>query len=155
MSEEEFRHIVRVMNTNIPGEKKVRYGLQDIKGIGDRTAKVLIETLGIDGVKSIGYLSSEDVDKLNAAIEKLDDLLPNWMVNHRKEPRTGLDTHLIGVDLDFGIKEDLESMKRIRCYRGIRHERRLKVRGQRTRSNGRKGLAIGVQRRAIRERVNK
>ena len=54
--------------------------------------------------------------------------------------------HLLGNDLDILQGDDINRMKMMRCYRGIRHETHHKVRGQRTRSNGRKGLACGVQR---------
>jgi small subunit ribosomal protein S13 len=42
------------------------------------------------------------------------------------------------------LKDDINRLKMIRCYRGVRHESGHKVRGQRTRSNGRKGLTLGV-----------
>jgi small subunit ribosomal protein S13 len=45
-------------------------------------------------------------------------------------------------------REDINTMKKIRSYVGIRHERGHKVRGQRTKSTGRKGLTVGVKRKA-------
>jgi len=48
------------------------------------------------------------------------------------------------MDLEIVLKDDLNRLKMIRCYRGVRHETGHKVRGQRTRSNGRKGLTLGV-----------
>jgi len=50
----------------------------------------------------------------------------------------------VGPDWDVAVQDDINRMKRIRSYKGIRHEKGKKVRGQRTRSNGRKGLAVGV-----------
>ena len=49
------------------------------------------------------------------------------------------------------LRDDINVMKKIRSYRGIRHERGLPVRGQRTRAHGRVGLALGVSRREARE----
>ena len=61
---------------------------------------------------------------------------------------TGADMHLIGQDLGIMQDDDINRMKMIRNYRGVRHDTHHKVRGQRTRSNGRKGLAVGVQKKS-------
>ena len=68
-------------------------------------------------------------------------------MNRRKDCYTGKDLHLIGADIDLTKREDINRLKKIRAYRGIRHELGLPVRGQRTRANGRRGLALGVSRR--------
>ncbi|HIH28194.1 MAG TPA: 30S ribosomal protein S13, partial [Thermoplasmata archaeon] len=57
------------------------------------------------------------------------------------------DIHLISTDVTSRLRDDINMMKMIRSYRGVRHEFGLKVRGQRTSSNGRKGLALGVSKR--------
>jgi small subunit ribosomal protein S13 len=57
---------------------------------------------------------------------------------------TGKDIHLIGPQIDMNLRDEINIMKKIRCYRGIRHERGLRVRGQRTRGNNREGLSLGV-----------
>ena len=54
--------------------------------------------------------------------------------------------NLVSNDLEIQLQDNVNLMRRIRSYKGIRHETGHKVRGQRTRSNGRKGLTIGVQR---------
>jgi small subunit ribosomal protein S13 len=66
------------------------------------------------------------------------------MLNHRKEYETGKNIHLIGTEIDTRLRDEINIMKKIRSYRGIRHERGLPVRGQRTRANNRTGLALGV-----------
>ena len=69
---------------------------------------------------------------------------PEWAINRQNDYESGADMHLIGNDLELTQKDDINRMKMIRCYRGIRHETHHKVRGQRTRSNGRHGLTMGV-----------
>jgi len=66
------------------------------------------------------------------------------MVNRPHDWETGADMHLYGSDIELRLRDDINRMKMIRCYRGIRHEQGQKVRGQRTRSNGRTGLTVGV-----------
>ena len=48
------------------------------------------------------------------------------------------------TDIDMRLRDEINIMKKIRSYRGIRHERGLPARGQRTRANNRKGLSLGV-----------
>jgi len=73
--------------------------------------------------------------------------IPNWMLNRRKDLETGKDLHLIGSDLEFRVKQDIEFMKSIKSWKGWRHSLGLKVRGQRTRTTGRTGRTVGVHRR--------
>jgi small subunit ribosomal protein S18e len=53
---------------------------------------------------------------------------------------------LISNNLDTKLREDLERMKKARIHRGLRHFWGIKVRGQRTKSTGRRGKTLGVQR---------
>jgi len=68
------------------------------------------------------------------------------MLNRRGDIETGSDIHVMGMDLNMTLREDLDLMKKMRSYKGIRHERGLRVRGQRTRSTGRTGAIVGVSR---------
>jgi len=68
------------------------------------------------------------------------------MMNRRKDVETGQDKHVMGMDLAMILREDLDLMKKMRSYKGIRHERGLRVRGQKTRSTGRTGAIVGVSR---------
>ena len=139
-----MRHLVRIMNTDLKGDQPVEYALTGIRGIGRRTARILTERADVDPTEKIGYLSDEDVQKLNENINDFEKNVPAWMLNRRKDPLTGDDKHLLGQDIILTIREDLNTLKKIRAYRGIRHERGLKVRGQRTKSTGRGGSTIGV-----------
>ncbi|MBC7086424.1 MAG: 30S ribosomal protein S13 [Methanomethylovorans sp.] len=144
MVDEEIRHLVRIMNTDLKGELPVEYALTGIPGIGRRTSKVIVESAGIDPSALIGYLGDEEIAKLDQAINGFEQAMPSWMLNRQKDLVTGEDKHLLGQDILLTLREDLNTLKKIRCYRGIRHERGLKVRGQRTKSTGRRGSTIGV-----------
>ena len=113
-------------------------------------ANAIINYTGVDGRKRIGYLREEEIEKISKAIETINEWLPPWLRNRRKDLLTGEDRHLIGSEIDLVKREDINLLKKIRCYRGIRHERGLPVRGQRTRSNKRKGLTVGVVKKARR-----
>ena len=118
---EEFKYIVRIAATDIDGNKPTRYALTQIKGINYMVANAIINHTGVDGREKIGNMSDEDKDK-----------------------------HLIGTEIELTLREDINLLRKIRSYRGIRHERNLPVRGQRTRSNKRRGLTVGVVRKGRR-----
>jgi small subunit ribosomal protein S13 len=73
------------------------------------------------------------------------------MVNRPKDWESGLDLHAFGPDVEVRLRDDINLMKMIRSYKGVRHETGQKVRGQRTRSNGRTGLTVGVTKKAALE----
>jgi small subunit ribosomal protein S13 len=92
-------------------------------------------------------LPDSEIDKLKKVVEEdATNILPVWMVNRRGDINTGEDKHFMGMDLSMTLREDLDLMKKMRSYKGIRHERGLRVRGQRTRSSGRTGAIVGVSR---------
>src|SRR3989449_370539 len=90
-------------------------------------------------------------EKPGAAVTKLGELFPPWMVNRPKDWESGLDLHLVGSEVEVRLRDDINLMKMIRSYKGVRHETGQKVRGQRTRSNGRTGLTVGVTKKAALE----
>jgi small subunit ribosomal protein S13 len=143
---EELRHIVRIMNTDLEGKKPTQMALTGIKGVGRRAAKMLTQRSGIDPTETIGLLSDEDITALKKVVENSQEHLPIWMRNRRKDLLTGEDKHLMGHNLIFTLNEDVDIMRKTRSYKGIRHERGLRVRGQRSRSTGRKGATVGVSR---------
>jgi len=147
MSSTTFRYIVRVAGVDIDGNLKVAYGLAKIKGVGVTLAYALCRKLGIDPEARIGNLSEAEVKKIEEALANPKVLgLPDWMFNRRKDYESGKDLHLVGSDLIIAVKRDIELLKKIRCWRGIRHQLGLKVRGQRTRTTGRLGVTVGVKR---------
>ncbi|MFQ5910634.1 MAG: 30S ribosomal protein S13, partial [Thermoplasmata archaeon] len=134
---DEFKYIVRIANTDLQGEKPIMVALTGVKGVGVRTAEIIACQLGLDRKSRIGDLSDEKVEEIERTLEELPKVIPPWLLNRRKDPETGMDHHTIGANLDISLRDDVNLMKKIRCYRGIRHELGQKVRGQRTRSNGR------------------
>jgi len=153
-SEKDFRHLVRISGVDIRGEKNVVFGLSLIKGIGPRTARIVCEKAGVDWRKRIGYLTEREVEAIEGEIKSLENA-PPWLLNRQKDYSTGGNMQLIGSELLLVLREDLNRLKKIRCYRGIRHELGLPVRGQRTRSTFRKGATVGVTRKKSRQAQQK
>jgi len=143
----EFRHIVRIADTDLDGKKSVLFALTGVKGIGIRMARAVVNKLGIDGTAKLGELDDETIQKIKKFVEEEIESLPPWMLNRRKDPHTGKNLHLLSKDVDFARMVDVETLIRMKAYRGIRHAKGKKVRGQRTRSTGRKGVTVGVIRR--------
>ena len=145
LSSQEYRHIVRIVGNDIPGEKKMVIGLTQIKGIGYNFATAILDNLKIDTNSNIGNLSDSDVQ----AIEKLitdpqGANFPTWFLNRQKDIETGKNLHLLTSDIPFTLRNDIERERITASWRGYRHLNGLKVRGQRTRTSGRKGGAVGV-----------
>lgn len=144
----DFKYIVRIANTDLDGKYQVIPAIAAVRGLGIRTAAVVATKAGVDPYRKLGDLSDEDITKLQGAVENIGEVLPSWMLNRRKDVETGEDGHLIGTDVEIKLRDDLNRLKKIRTYRGLRHEGGQKVRGQRSKSNGRTGLTLGVQRTA-------
>jgi small subunit ribosomal protein S13 len=146
MSTQEFRHIVRIAGKDVDGRKNVTVALAELKGVGYNFAYALINTLGIDHNTRIGYLAEDSIAAIeNALKDPLSIGFPPWYLNRRKDLDTGNDLHLLGSDLEFAIKNDIEREKSVMSWRGYRHMYGLKVRGQKTRTTGRKGGTVGVR----------
>lgn len=146
--EEEFKHMVRIARRDVDGNKTVVNALADIKGVGIALSGAICSSMGLDLDQKIGYLSDDKVNEIEEAIRnptKHD--IPEWMLNRRNDYETGGTVHLIESDLMMSLRDDLNRMKKIRSYKGRRHEVGLPVRGQRTKSTFRKGSSVGVRRR--------
>lgn len=151
MAEQEFRHILRVSNTDLDGNKKIAFALKKIKGVGFQFANMVCTLAGVAKNKKTGELSDEEVKKLDTVIQDpVKAGASEWMLNRRKSYEDNSDKHILMGDLDFTVDNDLKRMKMIKCYRGMRHAFGLPVRGQRTKSNFRKnkGKVTGVKRKA-------
>ena len=142
--DEDFQYIVRIANTDIDGDKTLIMGIAQIKGIGRHMAVLIADATGIDKKIKMGKLTDAQIEKIKKALEDIQNIAPGWMLNHRKDIDTGKDIHLISSDVELRLRDDVNLLKMIRSYRGIRHETGLSVRGQRTRANNRKGLSLGV-----------
>ena len=143
-AKENYRYIVRLANTDLEGSRSVVYALTKVRGIGIRIAEIVADQAGVPRAERIGNLTEPEAEKLEATLGKIAEIVPHWMVNRPSDWETGEDVHLFSSDVELRLRDDINRMKMIRCYRGIRHEQGQKVRGQRTRSNGRTGLTVGV-----------
>ena len=144
----ELRYIVRILGTDIDGALKLPYGLAKIKGIGVNLGYAIARAAGLDPELRIGMLTDEQVRKIEEVAKNPTAYgIPSWMLNRRFDPTTGKDLQLYGAELELAIKEDIQREMRIKSWRGVRHSLGLKVRGQRTRTTGRKGGPVGVARR--------
>lgn len=149
---ENYLHIVRIANVDIPGARSVHWGLTHIKGIGINFADVICAATGVDRNCKVGTLKPVQIDALSTAISNPAKVgIPSWLFNRRRDVETGEDIHLVTGNLNFIHDNDLKLLKKIKCYRGIRHIKGLPVRGQRTRSNFRraKGKVVGVVKKKV------
>lgn len=149
--DENFRYIVRIMNSDIDGNKSLMMGIQNVKGVGPRVAAVVARRTGIKPTEKMGNLTEAQTEQIEKIVASYPEFAPHWAVNRQNDFETGDDMHVFGVDLDVSRKDDINRMKMIRCYKGVRHEQGQKVRGQRTRSNGRTGLTMGVSRQKVQQ----
>jgi small subunit ribosomal protein S13 len=150
---EEFRHRLRIIDTDVDGTLKVSYALAKIKGVGPSLADAMLRKTGIGSDKRAGFLTEAEIDRLEELIkDPAKGSLPSWLFNRRKEQETGKDTHLISSDLVLRTKMDIDKMKEIKSWRGYRHAYGLKVRGQRTKTTGRAGKALGVKKKTLMQR---
>jgi small subunit ribosomal protein S13 len=144
---EELKHIVRILNSDLEGKRQVQMALTGINGVGRRAALIFASKAGVSPHAILGKLSDAQIDALKRVIEQeATEVLPAWMVNKRGDISTGENKHIMGIGLAMSVMEDIDLMKKMRGYKGIRHERGLRVRGQRTRSTGRTGAIVGVSR---------
>jgi len=150
-TDENFRYIVRIANTDIDGNRSLMMGIQSIKGVGPRVAAIVARRIGLDPRGKMGNLTEAETEKIEKIVLSYPDYAPSWAVNRQDDIETGEDRHIFGVDLDITNRADVNRMRMIRSYKGLRHEQGHRVRGQRTRSNGRTGLTMGVSRARVQQ----
>lgn len=146
--QDNFKHIVRIANVDVPGEKQIRFALTKIKGVGINLADAVCSIANVIKTTKAGVLKDQEIESLNKIINSpLENGIPTWMANRRKDYESGVDKHIITGTLNFTKENDLKRLKKIKSLRGIRHQKGLPVRGQRTRSNFRrtKGKVVGVK----------
>ncbi|MFH0752650.1 MAG: 30S ribosomal protein S13 [archaeon] len=143
----EFKQIVRIAETDVLGGRPVLMALKQIKGVGFSIANAVCNVLNLDKTKKVGELTEEE-RKAAETLVKNPDKLPKWLYNRRKDIETGEDRHILNVDLKLTKDFDIKRLKKIKSYRGMRHAAGLPVRGQRTKSNFRRGKTIGVQKKS-------
>ena len=107
--------MARIKNIELPNNKKVFIGLTHIYGIGQATAKKICAAAGVDADKKVKDLDNTEISKL----------------------RTEVDKYTVEGDLRREVQMNIKNMMEIGSYRGIRHRKKLPVRGQRTSRNAR------------------
>ena len=108
--------MVRIAGINIPDNKRIEVALTYIFGIGLSTSQKILKELSIDADTRSKDLSAEDANRLREAIEK---------------------KYRVEGELRHVVKQNIKRLKEIGCYRGIRHQKGLPSRGQRTKTNTR------------------
>lgn len=146
MEEEEIKYFVRVMNTDLDGTKAAHIALTGIPGIGMHTSGIIARLAEVNPRAILGKMDDESVDRIRNVVENYREQVPEWMLNRPQDIYSGEAKQLLGADLRMAFEDDVNRMRKIRCYRGIRHETGQKVRGQRTKSTGRTGTTVGVKR---------
>ncbi len=106
----------RISGSNIPENKRVVISLTYIHGIGPSIAKDILKKVGVDEKKRASELTEEETGKIRDIIDS---------------------KHKVEGELRREKRDNIERLKRIECYRGIRHKRGLPTRGQNTRTNSR------------------
>ncbi len=144
----DFKYIVRIAGHDLRGEYFVINALAKIKGVGRRLAHIVCNKADIPINVRIGFLTNEELERIETIIDTPTDYdLPGYLVNRPKDIVSGQDIHVHAQDLAISLKDDLDRMKKMRSYKGVRHQLGLRVRGQRTRTTGRKqGRSAGGKR---------
>ena len=146
MSVAEYKHILRIAGKDMDGGKKIVVALSEIRGIGFNLAQVILQSMNVNPGLRVGFLTDKEIAEIETTIKNPARAgIPSWYLNRRKEMDTGGDNHLITSDLDFTISSDIEREKSVMSWRGYRHMFGLRVRGQCTRTTGRRGGAVGVK----------
>jgi small subunit ribosomal protein S13 len=141
-----FRYLVRIMDTDLDGNKQLADALTKIKGVSYAVANTTCILSGIAKRKKTGEMNDDEIKKLNSILGESSKLLPVWMLNRRRDVETGEDKHIFTANIDVAKEMDIRTMKKIRSYRGVRHSLGQPVRGQRTKAHFRKnkGKGLGV-----------
>ncbi|KUI64686.1 40S ribosomal protein S18 [Cytospora mali] len=157
-----FQFILRLLNTNVDGKQKVVYALTKIKGVGRRYSNLVCKKADVDLDKRAGELTCTNspkylLDRQNGetATEELERIvtiiqnptqykIPGWFLNRQRDIVDGKDSQVLANGVDSKLRDDLERLKKIRAHRGLRHYWGLRVRGQHTKTTGRRGRTVGV-----------
>ena len=117
--------MARISGVNIPTNKKIHVALTYIFGIGPKSADDICTEASIDITKRVSELNDEDLNKIRDLIDE---------------------KHTVEGDLRRKVSLDIKRLNDLGCYRGLRHRKKLPVRGQRTHTNARtrKGKAVAI-----------
>ncbi|KAF3940662.1 hypothetical protein ABW19_dt0205741 [Dactylella cylindrospora] len=140
-----FQYILRLLNTNVDGKQKVMYAMTKIGGVGRRYSNLVCKKADIDLSKRAGELTIEELERIITIIQDPTAYkIPTWFLNRQRDIIDGKNSQILANGLQSKLREDLERLKKIRCHRGLRHYWGLRVRGQHTKTTGRRGRTVGV-----------
>ena len=147
-AENNFKHIHRILNTNIDGKRTVPYALDKIKGVGRRFGFYICKILRINPKLRAGELKEEQTDAIAKIIAEPEGHgIPRWFLNRQRDYKEGKNLQMASNVLETKLREDIERLFKMKTNRGLRHKWGLKVRGQHTKTTGRRGRTVGVERR--------
>ena len=117
--------MARISGVNIPTNKKINIALTYIFGIGPKIASDICDEASIDVSKRVSELNDDELNKIRELIDN---------------------TYTVEGDLRRKVSLDIKRLNDLGCYRGLRHRKKLPVRGQRTHTNARtrKGKAVAI-----------
>ncbi|KAI7825435.1 40S ribosomal protein S18 [Kickxella alabastrina] len=136
-SKDQFQPMLRLLNTNVDGNVNIMYALTKIKGVGRQG--------DIDITKRAGEVTADELERVIEIVQNpLQYKIPAWFLNKQRDHTDGTTNQLVANNVDIELRKDLERLKKIRAHRGIRHYWGLRVRGQHTKTTGRRGRTVGV-----------
>lgn len=109
--------MARLLGVDIPNRKKIEFSLRYIYGVGPTRASSILKATGIDPNRRTMDLNEQELSSIS-----------NYIIDQKI---------MVEGDLRRAITNNLKRLQSIRCYRGLRHQRGLPVRGQRTITNAR------------------
>jgi small subunit ribosomal protein S13 len=117
--------MARISGVNIPTNKKINIALTYIFGIGNKVAGDICSEAAVDITKRVSELNDDELNVIRDLIDQ---------------------KHTVEGDLRRKISLDIKRLNDLGCYRGLRHRKKLPVRGQRTHTNARtrKGKAVAI-----------
>ena len=96
-------------------------------------------------INSAGDLNSDELERIVTIMQNPAQFkIPTWFLNRQRDIVDGKDSQVLANGVDSKLREDLERLKKIRAYRGLRHYWGLRVRGQHSKTTGRRGRTVGV-----------
>src|ERR1700749_786216 len=140
------------------------YALTRIKGVGRRYSNLVCKKADVDLSKryghnstvqaeekgliwyfSAGEITSEELERIVTIIQNPTQYkIPSWFLNRQRDIVDGKDSQVLANGMESKLREDLERLKKIRAHRGLRHYWGLRVRGQHSKTTGRRGRTVGV-----------
>ena len=142
------------------------YALTKIKGVGRRYSNLVCKKADVDLNKRYalsfshlgsrlstllksfiraGEITSEELERIVTIIQNPTQYkIPTWFLNRQRDIVDGKDSQVLANQMDSKLREDLERLKKIRAHRGLRHYWGLRVRGQHSKTTGRRGRTVGV-----------